>query len=51
MLETSRIAREAVSPLARMEAQLHPWSAYFVLPIFALANAGVPSRSTVSATR
>ncbi len=42
MLETSRIAREAVSPLARMEAQLHPWSAYFVLPIFALANAGVP---------
>ena len=41
MLETSRLAREAVSPLARMEAQLHPWSAYFVLPIFALANAGV----------
>ena len=41
MLETSRLAREAVSPLARMEAQLHPWSAYFILPIFALANAGV----------
>jgi NhaA family Na+:H+ antiporter len=41
MLETSRLAREAVSPLARMEAQLHPWSAYLILPIFALANAGV----------
>ena len=41
MLETSRLAREAVSPLARMEAQLHPWSAFFILPIFALANAGV----------
>jgi NhaA family Na+:H+ antiporter len=41
MLETSRLAREAVSPLARMEAQLHPWSAYFILPVFALANAGV----------
>jgi NhaA family Na+:H+ antiporter len=39
--EVSRIAREAVSPLARMEQQLHPWSAYVVLPVFALANAGV----------
>jgi NhaA family Na+:H+ antiporter len=24
-----------------MERQLHPWSAYVVLPLFALANAGV----------
>jgi NhaA family Na+:H+ antiporter len=39
--EASRLAREAVSPLARMEEQLHPWSAYVVLPLFALANAGV----------
>ncbi|HEX2071489.1 MAG TPA: Na+/H+ antiporter NhaA [Thermoleophilaceae bacterium] len=42
MLEASRIAREAVSPLSRMEALLHPWTAYTILPIFALANAGVP---------
>jgi len=42
MLETSRLAREAVSPLARMEEALHPWSAYLILPVFALANAGVP---------
>jgi Na+/H+ antiporter NhaA len=41
MWEVSRVAREAVSPLARMERQLHPWSAYVVLPVFALANAGV----------
>jgi NhaA family Na+:H+ antiporter len=41
-LEIARVTRESVSPLARMEAQLHPWSAYVVLPIFALANAGVP---------
>ena len=41
MWETSRLAREAVSPLARLEEQLHPWSAYVVLPLFALANAGV----------
>ena len=40
--ETSRLARESVSPLARMEEQLHPWSAYVILPLFALANAGVP---------
>lgn len=42
ILETSRLAREAASPLARMEEQLHPWSAYAILPLFALANAGVP---------
>ena len=42
LIETSRIAIEGVSPLARMEEQLHPWSAYLVLPLFALANAGVP---------
>ena len=41
MHQVSRLAEEAVSPLARMEAQLHPWSAYGVLPAFALANAGV----------
>lgn len=45
MHETSRLAREAVSPLSRMETSLHPWSAFVVLPLFGLANAGV----TVSA--
>jgi Na+:H+ antiporter, NhaA family len=42
MAEVSRVSREAVSPLARMEDLLHPWSAFVVLPLFALANAGVP---------
>lgn len=41
MWETSRLAREAVSPLERIEDQLHPWTAFFVLPVFALANAGI----------
>jgi NhaA family Na+:H+ antiporter len=41
MSEVSRLSREAVAPLIRMEHALHPWSAYLVLPIFALANAGV----------
>ncbi len=35
------LSREAVSPLSRVEHALHPWSAYVVLPIFALANAGI----------
>jgi len=42
LLEVSSLAEEAVSPLARMEERLHPWSAYAILPLFALANAGVP---------
>ena len=32
---------EAVSPLARLEHSLHPWTSFLVLPLFALANAGV----------
>ncbi|MBA4067053.1 MAG: Na+/H+ antiporter NhaA [Isosphaera sp.] len=35
-------AREAVSPLHRLEAALHPWVAFGIMPLFALANAGVP---------
>jgi NhaA family Na+:H+ antiporter len=37
-LETA--AREAVSPLERLETTLHPWVAFGIMPIFALANAG-----------
>ncbi len=33
--------REAASPLSRMLALLHPWVAFVVMPLFALANAGV----------
>jgi Na+:H+ antiporter, NhaA family len=34
--------RESVSPLERLEGELHPWVAFLVMPLFALANAGVP---------
>ena len=34
-------AREAVSPLERLETKLHPWVGFVVMPLFALANAGV----------
>jgi NhaA family Na+:H+ antiporter len=37
----SWLSHEAVSPLNRVEHALHPWSSFVVLPIFALANAGV----------
>jgi Na+:H+ antiporter, NhaA family len=33
--------REAVSPAERLVHALHPWVAFVVMPIFALANAGV----------
>ncbi|MDR3478085.1 MAG: Na+/H+ antiporter NhaA [Gammaproteobacteria bacterium] len=32
---------EAVSPLKRLQVSLHPWIAFFVMPLFAFANAGV----------
>lgn len=32
----------AVSPNERLQELLHPWSSYAVVPLFALANAGVP---------
>jgi NhaA family Na+:H+ antiporter len=32
---------ELVSPLDRLEHALHPWVAFFIMPVFALANAGV----------
>jgi NhaA family Na+:H+ antiporter len=34
-------AREATSPLQRLETVLHPWQAFAIVPLFALANAGV----------
>ena len=38
---TEFAAREAVSPLLRLEHALHPWVAFVIMPLFALANAGV----------
>lgn len=33
--------REALPPIVRLTANLHPWVAFGIMPIFALANAGV----------
>ncbi|MFQ5948947.1 MAG: Na+/H+ antiporter NhaA [Acidimicrobiia bacterium] len=40
-LTLAQVARESVSPLNRLEDAIHPWSSFVIVPIFALANAGV----------
>lgn len=35
------LSRDSASPLDRLERTLHPWVSYVIVPIFALANAGV----------
>ena len=34
--------REAVSPVERLQHQLHGWVAFGIMPLFAFANSGVP---------
>ncbi len=41
IIEISRLAMFSTSPLERLERALSPWVAYVVVPVFALANAGV----------
>jgi NhaA family Na+:H+ antiporter len=38
------ISAESVSPLSRLEHRLQIWSSFLVIPLFALANAGVDFR-------
>jgi NhaA family Na+:H+ antiporter len=40
-LQLAALSREAVPVLARAERAILPWATWFVLPAFALANAGV----------
>lgn len=37
----TRATRQTISPLEYLESTLHPWVAFGILPLFALANAGV----------
>jgi NhaA family Na+:H+ antiporter len=37
--------REALPPVVRIETALHPWVAFGIMPLFALANAGVNVRA------
>jgi len=47
----STTAYESISPLERLENALHPWVAFIIIPLFALANVGVtiePSALTLN---
>lgn len=37
----AEIATESIAPLNRLESRLLPWSSFLIVPLFALANAGV----------
>jgi len=43
-------AEHAQTPLQRLEHILHPWVSYFIMPVFALANAGVVLRGNLFST-
>lgn len=48
-LYLASLSKEVVSPLARVEHFLLPWTSFVILPLFALANAGVTlTASTMS---
>ncbi|NWG27047.1 MAG: Na+/H+ antiporter NhaA [Ignavibacteriaceae bacterium] len=41
VLAIEESCKKILTPLQRFEHQLHPWVAFFIIPVFALANAGV----------
>ena len=41
VLEIETLNKDAHTPLQRIEHAMHPVTAYFILPVFALSNAGV----------
>jgi NhaA family Na+:H+ antiporter len=42
LLMAQTAAREALSPVERLEILQHPWVGFAIMPLFAFANAGVP---------
>jgi NhaA family Na+:H+ antiporter len=43
-----RLSHDSEAPLDRLVDILHPWTSYLIVPIFALANAGVSLRGGVA---
>jgi NhaA family Na+:H+ antiporter len=39
--QAGRAVMESLSPVERLELMLHPWVGFVIVPVFALANAGV----------
>ena len=50
VLSLEKAAEQLNTPLSRLEHALHPWVAYFIMPVFALANAGVAIESGIAET-
>lgn len=44
--QAGRAAREVISPLEQLEMRMHPWVGVAIMPMFALANAGVSMSMT-----
>ena len=42
VLTTRRLARSTVSVVEWLENRLHRWTSFLIVPLFALANAGIP---------
>ena len=42
--QMERATRKTISPLERFETDLHPWVGFVIMPVFALANAGITIR-------
>jgi Na+:H+ antiporter, NhaA family len=41
-MASAHIARSSVSVVEWLEHRLHPWTSFVVVPLFAIANAGIP---------
>jgi NhaA family Na+:H+ antiporter len=51
IVRTLEVACEAAeTPLQRLELMMHPWMAFAIMPVFALANAGVAIGANFAAT-
>ena len=44
--ETASLARQSVSVVEWLEHVLHPWTSFVIVPLFALANAGITLSTT-----
>lgn len=45
MAKMTTFAKASVSTAERLEHELHPWTSFAIVPLFALANAGVSLRA------
>jgi Na+:H+ antiporter, NhaA family len=47
--DVARLSKETEAPLDRLEHRLGPWVSFLIVPVFALANAGLPLAGSWSA--